>query len=604
MTTETLTSDNRSRASRLPGIDGLRAIAVGLVIVFHLFPATAVGGYIGVDIFFVISGFLITGLLLREHAETGRIALGNFWRRRARRLLPALALVVLVCSSIALAIGGDVLVGIGTQVLGAATFSYNWLALAGSASYFDETTPELFRNLWSLAVEEQFYLIWPLIILVLVRARSPIRVIVVVLAAAASALAMWWLFAAGGNATRVYYGTDTHSFGLLAGATLALAMRAKRRMPRAIRVALPPLGVLAIVALIGLGVLMATDNPRVYYGGLALVAVLSAVAIAGAIVPGSFLGRALDIAPLRFVGERSYGLYLWHWPVFVLVSAALPMRDLPQAPWMLGAAALAITLVAASLSYRFVELPIRRDGFRGALGRAFTSRTPLLGATALATAIVVGLASFTGIAIAQGLGAGEAQSRIEQGKVAINNRPPAEAKLPTGKEITAIGDSVMLAAAPELTRAFPGIDIDAVVSRQMNQAPALVAERMKNKTMRPILVLSLGTNGPIARSTIAKVKELIGPKTKLVVVNLHVPRDWNDRNNRIINKFGREYRSVEVANWHDAIDPHLNVLSSDQIHPGGPKGGRIYARSIRDALQRLADMPPLQQNGPSLNDAV
>lgn len=596
--------------SRLPGINGLRAIAVGLVIVFHLTPGAAVGGYIGVDIFFVISGFLITGLLLREHAESGRIALGRFWLRRARRLLPALVVLVLVCSSIALAIGGDVLVGIGTQVLGAGTFSYNWLAIAGGSSYFDETTPELFRNLWSLAVEEQFYLLWPFIVLLLVRLPRALRLLVVVLAAAASALAMFALFTMGADATRLYYGTDTHSFGLAIGAALAVATRSWSRdelgWSRAARVALPTAGLMAIASLVTISIVMPTDDDRVYAGGLALVAALSAIAIAGAIVPGGYLGRALDLAPLRFIGERSYGLYLWHWPVFVLVLAGAPaVRASGIQLWMAGAAALAITLVAASLSYRFVEMPIRRHGFRAYLRRGFSSKQRAIGVGALASAAVLALASLTTIAVVRGPVAGEAQSRIEQGQDAIDKQQGRErGTIPSGKEITAIGDSVMLAAAPEITRAFPGIDIDAAVSRQMNEAPKLVADKVKSGSMRKILVLSLGTNGPMATSTIDEVKQLLKPTTKLVIVNLHVPRDWNDPNNRIIDNFASEYRSVEVANWHDAIDPHLDVLSSDQIHPGGPTGGRIYARSIRDALQRLADRPPLQQNPPGISDPV
>src|SRR3954454_20985171 len=178
--------------SRVAGLDGVRAIAVTLVILFHLSPGTTIGGYLGVDVFFVVSGFLITTLLLRERAETGRIRLGAFWSRRARRLLPALFVLVLVCCSAAWAIGGDLLVGLGLQVLGAATFSSNWLLLAAGSSYFGDSVPELFRNLWSLAVEEQFYLVWPLLlVLVLVRMPRPLRLVLVGLLATASAVAMW-----------------------------------------------------------------------------------------------------------------------------------------------------------------------------------------------------------------------------------------------------------------------------------------------------------------------------------------------------------------------------------------------------------------------------
>src|SRR5690554_7040786 len=165
------TSSATPHAPRFAGLDGLRAIAVLTVILYHLAPNAMPGGFLGVDIFFVISGFLITSLLLSDHGGSGRIRLGHFWRRRARRLLPALGVLLLVCCTAAWALGGDVLVGLGNQVLGATTFSSNWLSIAADRSYFDETTPELLRNLWSLAVEEQFYLLWPLVVLLLLLVR-------------------------------------------------------------------------------------------------------------------------------------------------------------------------------------------------------------------------------------------------------------------------------------------------------------------------------------------------------------------------------------------------------------------------------------------------
>lgn len=158
--------DVRSRP-HYGGLDGLRAIAVGLVLVYHLFPGVLPGGFLGVDIFFVISGFLITSLLLHEYTFEGKIRLGMFWRRRARRLLPALALVLLVCIALGLVIGGDLLVGIGAQLAGAAFFVNNWVYIATGADYFAKDNPELFRNTWSLSIEEQFYLVLPLMLLAL-----------------------------------------------------------------------------------------------------------------------------------------------------------------------------------------------------------------------------------------------------------------------------------------------------------------------------------------------------------------------------------------------------------------------------------------------------
>jgi peptidoglycan/LPS O-acetylase OafA/YrhL len=600
------------RASRFAGLDGLRAIAVVAVILFHLTPGALPGGYLGVDVFFVISGFLITGLLLRERATTGRIRLGAFWMRRARRLLPALALVVVSCSAVALALRGDVLVHLGRQVLGAATFSSNWLSIGAGQSYFDGTAPELFRNLWSLAVEEQFYLLWPLATLALLLVPSRrLRLGLVAALAVASAAAMWLVYLPGADATRVYYGTDTHSFGLAIGAAIAilahdppprLSALLSRRPATRIGAAI---GAASIVGLCALAVWMPASAPIVYRGGLVAVALLTAATILGSIGAGSFLGRALDIPPLRWIGERSYGLYLWHWPVFVLVIAALPgWQRTGGDGWAMGAIALVITVGAAAASYRFVERPIRLNGLRSTL-RAWTSgwraSAPRLVATLAAVAITLGAVGASVAAIASDPGKTSSQAAVEHGEQSIDTTPgkPGEptpghtpAALPGGDQITAIGDSVMLASAPELQSTFPGIQIDAVVSRQLASVPFLLRQMAAAGTLRPTVVIGLGTNGPIDRSTLDEVRDIAGDRHEIVVINVHAPRDWTDGVNSTLARFAQQYRGVELANWRDAIAGHLDLLARDQIHPGSA-GGAIYARAVTDALQRLAELPPV-----------
>jgi peptidoglycan/LPS O-acetylase OafA/YrhL len=606
--------------SRIPGLDGLRAIAVVAVMLYHLSPGFVPGGYLGVDIFFVLSGFLITGLLLREKDRSGRIRLSTFWLRRARRLLPALVVLVLVCCTAARIIGGDVLVDVGRQVLGAGTFSSNWLAIANGHSYFDQTAPELFRNLWSLAVEEQFYLVWPFAVLALLVIRVRwVRVAIVLVLAVGSAVAMALLDVPGGDATRVYYGTDTHSFGLAIGAALAIITQRWSRLPlnwsRASRVLLPILGALAVAALALASFLMPADAPLVYQGGLVAVAILTAVAIGGSIVPGSLLGRLLDLPPIRWVGERSYGLYLWHWPVFVLVIGALPTWErMGAAGWALGGIALVITVVAATLSYRFIEQPIRRGGFRVLFRSADPARRrPMLRAlvTVVAVVLVAGAGFGSYSAIANDPGLGDAEAQIEKGQAAIDATgsaptptptptggttaaPPSTAPppLPGGDQIVAIGDSVMLASAPELQAAFPGIQIDAVVSRQMSSLPGIVQRMQAENALRPTMIIGLGTNGPIDRAALDQVRSMVGPRTQIVLVNVQAPRGWVNGVDATLATVAQQYRNVELANWHDAIAGQIALLAHDQIHPGA-KGGLIYASVIKDALQRLADLPPV-----------
>ena len=579
-------------------IQGLRALAVLLVVLDHAEIGPFHGGFIGVDVFFVISGFLITGLLVRERATAGRISLPGFWARRARRLIPALVLVVAVCSAAALFVGGDVLVGLGSQVLGAATFSSNWLAIVQGQSYFDGTTPELFRNLWSLAVEEQFYLLWPLALsaLVLVRRRE-VRAGIAGAIALGSMIAMAVL--AGPDATRVYYGTDTHSFGLALGAALAFLLEgrftdAPSPLPRALRVGLPAVGALALAGVVAVAAVLQEGDWFTTHGGLALVAALSALAIAGATTTGSWLGRALDVAPMRWVGERSYGLYLWHWPVLVLLVAALPAGT---AWWVAPSAALAVTVAASALSYRYVETPLRRRGVRGSVSFVTAGRRVIRVAAALAVAALLTTAGFTGAAVALDPGRGQAQAAIEAGEALAGlpgfaTAPRRPQPLPTGDQIYAIGDSVMLAAAPELQAAFPGIAIDAAVSRQMFEAEDIVAAAIATGAMRPILVLGLGTNGWIDEETLASVHEMLPRDTRMIVVNVQVPREWGPDVNTVLGEFARHERDVELSNWFSAIQPQLDVLADDQVHPG-PTGGPIYCGALADALQRLSEVPPL-----------
>lgn len=598
---------------RFAGLDGLRAIAVLTVMLFHLTPGALPGGFLGVDIFFVISGFLITSLLLAERANTGRIQLGNFWRRRARRLLPALGLLVVACCTAAWLIGSDLLVGLGQQVLGAATFSGNWLAIGAERSYFEETTPEILRNLWSLAVEEQFYLLWPLVVLLLLFVRrAGVRVAIVATLAVASAVGMAVLYLPGADATRVYYGTDTHSFGLALGAVLALVgarwSRQSADWHRVPKLILPLAGLAAVAGLVAASFFLTADGALTYRGGLVAVAVLSAVAILGSIVPGSYLGRALDVQPLRWVGERSYGLYLWHWPVYVLVMGALPTADrVGMGGWMLGGIAAVITVIAATMSYRLIEQPVRSHGFRGAFGRFVSGwSTSRLRAVGIATAGMLVLAggATTVAGIVADPGQGAAQNQIEAGEAAVKKGQAAvpsdaadeeedtPAALPGGDQISAIGDSVMLASAPELQAAFPGIHIDAAVSRQLSQAPQIIESMLAAGTLRPTVVIGLGTNGPIDTAALDRLRELAGTEHQIVLVNVFAPRWWTDGVNANLSEFAQRYRDVELANWRDSIAGQLGLLAGDQIHPGSA-GGRVYVGVVRDALQRLSELPPL-----------
>jgi peptidoglycan/LPS O-acetylase OafA/YrhL len=379
----------RSGQRYVPGLDGLRAIAVLVVIAYHEQFGWAPGGLLGVGVFFTLSGYLITDLLLGQWAADGRLGLGGFWLRRARRLLPALCVLLAVVSAWVTLFDRSQLASLRGAVPAAAGYVSNWYLIAAHSSYFSRFAPPApLDHLWSLAVEEQFYLLWPWLLVAglacLPRGRAraagppgkpaPTRVpwlaLPVLGLAAASAAAMAAFYQPGFDPTRVYEGTDTRAAGLLIGAALALVWPSRRRAAASGRAA--PAGRPATSLLVdgaglaGLGVIglmvwrVGQYSPFAYRGGIAVLSVATAAAVAAAVDPGSLTGTVLGWRPLRWVGVRSYGIYLWHYPVIVLTSPPSGAEDLPRAALQTAAS---ITL--AALSWRFVEEPVRR----GALAR-------------------------------------------------------------------------------------------------------------------------------------------------------------------------------------------------------------------------------------------
>lgn len=371
-----------TRPPRIHGLDSLRAVAVVAAMVFHFAPGVLPGGFIGVDVFFVLSGFLITTLLVRERVQTGRVSLRRFWTRRARRLLPAMVTVVITCTAVAGWLGGDVLVGIRSQVMGALTFASNWVYIAQGASYSSDLSPQLFANFWSLAVEEQFYLFWPLIVLAAFAVRRSRTVGLAVTGIFALASASWMALAFDplADPSRVYFGTDTHMFGLMAGAFFALCFAPRSPAsstgaaaapgaagsllsdPARRRAARLALGAVSAAGLVVAAFTLSVDDAFTYRGGLVLVSLL-AVGLIAFIVRSQPVANRVEVAPLRWIGARSYGLYLWHWPLLVLVSEVMG-ADHPGrgTEWSVVAVTLGLTVAAAWASYRFIEAPVMMRG--------------------------------------------------------------------------------------------------------------------------------------------------------------------------------------------------------------------------------------------------
>jgi peptidoglycan/LPS O-acetylase OafA/YrhL len=356
----------------MPGLDGLRALAVLAVIAYHEQFGWAPGGLLGVGVFFTLSGYLITDLLLGQWARSGGLNLGDFWLRRARRLLPALFVMLAVVTAWVTLVSPSRLASLRGAVGGAATYSSNWYYIYTHNSYFARFAPPgPFDHLWSLAVEEQFYLVWPWLLLVGVyflrgRRATAVRWLALptLVLAAGSAVGMLMLYHPGYDPTRIYEGSDTRACGLLIGAALAMVWPSRRTARTALwtRVVMDGAG-FAGLAVVGLMIWRVGQySAFTYQGGLVLLSVATAGVVAAAACPGSLVGAALGWRPLRWIGVRSYGIYLWHYPVIILTSPANSAEDLPRAALQVGA-----SIGIAALSWRFVEEPIRR----GALGRAW-----------------------------------------------------------------------------------------------------------------------------------------------------------------------------------------------------------------------------------------
>jgi peptidoglycan/LPS O-acetylase OafA/YrhL len=384
-----------------PGLDGLRAAAVAAVVIYHVGAGWLPGGFLGVDVFFVLSGYLITSLLVAEWNGTGRIYIGRFYLRRARRLLPALFVMIAGVVLATALIAPRALIGLRGDVGAALAYSTNWTQVYWHRSYFQSLgPPSLLQHLWSLAVEEQFYLLWPVVLAAcLATRRRWVPLAVTLTGIVASTALMASLYSPVRDPARVYYGSDTHAAPLLIGVALALLPLTGRALTRSRDVIRRTwtADLFALCGALALGFTMATGSyyrPSLYRGGYLGIGLAAAAVVYAAARPGTLTARLLGVAPLRWIGVRSYGIYLWHWPVIVLTRGDLAAQ---LSGVRLAALQIVLSVVAADVSYRLVERPIRSRGLlavvRGVSARRSAPRLrPIaIGLATMAVVAVVGV---------------------------------------------------------------------------------------------------------------------------------------------------------------------------------------------------------------------
>lgn len=624
-----------ARLRQVKGLDGLRGLAVIAVVLYHFFPSLLPGGYLGVDLFFVLSGFLITSLLVREFRTSGTISLKDFWVRRFRRILPAAVSVLVMCTALVAWIGGDLAVGLRQQFLGTLFFVNNWTQIATSQSYFADNEIQVFAHYWSLAVEEQFYVIWPLLItgVFLISRRKPRRLPILVAAVLAigSAVAMALLYVPGEDPTRVYYGTDTHAFGLLTGAVLSLLMTSTKSDPQAdswaatgkaeSRIA----GIIGTVALIGYGAqlfLMPDDAEITYRGGLFLTSVLGVLMVWGVVREYGPMTPLFRTKVMRWFGQRSFSLYLWHWPVIMMLKALFEGNQNSDKSWILGLVAVPISLLLSEISYQFIENPFRRGGYKKTWKTYWSSRPGFselrdgFGKTMWPVVPFLVIASVAGVVygVINSSDKTELEQQLEQlqqqnqssnnAPAQPNNtapQPPAEdnddkaaAKdkktrpMPQGKDITAVGDSVMLASSGALKQRFPQIYVDADVSRHYTAGIQILQQLKDSGQLRDTVFLGFGTNGPAFPDQIKEALDIIGEDHTIVMAVPYGDREWMAQSQQDVLDAAKEYDNVYVADWCGHAQSNPEILYSDGVHPMPERTGE-YSDAFYDALKQYSN---------------
>ncbi|MGD0447260.1 MAG: acyltransferase family protein [Candidatus Dormibacteria bacterium] len=611
----------------MAGLDGLRAVAVLAVVLYHLNVGWASGGLLGVGVFFVLSGYLITDLLLAEREREGAIALGRFWLRRARRLLPALWVMLVVVTLWIAFLDPAQLGGLRGALVAALLYFSNWWYAFQHVSYFASFgAPSPLGHLWSLAVEEQFYLLWPLLLILATRFlhRRWLLVGLVVAGVIASAWAMATIFQPGSDPTRVYEGTDTRAFQLLIGASLALVWPSRRLAPISAlrRRGLDALGAVGMVVIV---VMMMDTNEYetfLYRGGMVILSLATVAVVAVLAHPSTLLGRILGAPPLRWIGVRSYGIYLWHYPIIVLTS---PVVGTPGP--LLTLAQVGATVAVAALSWRFVEEPIRKHGFRGVFAGLTAPRWSVRG---VPTGLWAGAAAALLVLAASGVGLSgivpatptasllalpptlvEAPSSVPAAAPDVQALPPdacgtmapvaaaAPVSTPTGSPptpssvaVTVVGDSIMIDVAPELHALLPNAYITGQVSRPMSALPGVLAQLSASGELYSRLVVELGTNGPSwDPNQIAAVLNSLHLQQVVLVNAGNDPAhpDWPAIINQQLLQVAAAVPGTTIVDWYTASAGHpedfmWGDLSGDGIHPG-PTGSEAMAVLITEAVE-------------------
>ena len=571
----------------IPAIDGLRAVAVIAVMLYHLGFNWIPGGFLGVDLFFVISGYVITRLLLDSIQRSGGLDLRAFYMARIRRLLPPLVFMIITTVIFVGLWAPDTM----RRLLGDTPFALfggmNWWLVFRQTDYFEAIgRPPLLQHTWSLGVEAQFYLVWPLILLLVLRYFGKNKIpAAALLIAAFSGIALLVVSlqidaASGSKVSHVYFGTDTHSIGLFLGAALAvrwIPQNLEETVSRKAQDFIDGIGIIGFLGIIAAFLFIEESDPTLYKLAFPLAGIFGCAIITSIVHPASRFAPILSSKPFIWIGERSYAIYLWHWVVFQVTR---PNFDLEGSSWALTALRVLIVFFLADVSLRLVELPVRTGlidyWFKGMKYR--TKRVQLrqkAGVLLIVLTIFGSAASVASNAIAEGdrqLAELKEQLEAPLDQVPTNTTEP-------GLWVT--GDSVILGIRFELdARQNIGL-INARVGRQAPELLEVITNDKVNMSSSPI-VLNLGNNNKLTEEQVAAIFEAIKDQPRIVIVNTAVPRPWRDDNNALIAQYASIYGAY-LVDWAAISEGHAEYFGSDGVHLA-PAGVRAYVEAITSQL--------------------
>lgn len=593
-------------------IDGLRALAVIMVLAYHLKMPFAKSGLLGVTVFFVISGYLITGILINEIEESGGVDLKNFWLRRIRRLLPAVLSMAVVMIFVS-AVVNRVVFTKGCNDLLSAVFGYNnWWQIFRKVSYFENAgAPSPFTHCWSLAIETQFYLIYPILLILLSKARNRGKVFAAVTAVLAmiSVVLMGVLYSPDGDPSRVYYGTDTRAFSLLIGALAAI-----QKEYHIIKVKLrgklwAVIGSISVLILIGMMMLISSYSSFLYYGGQAIVSVLVAFVVYAVTVSRSLLNIILGSSILKWIGDRSYSIYLWHYPIIVLMSGG------KRAAWWIVILEVVLSVGVAELSYRFIETPVRHGIIGEYIGiinskphnrreRHRQIQVARRSLKAMAAVLATGLALSLCIAFVPKKTTLDTVAKREKKATEVTkltNQKLKEQKAKAKKtaktskstmtdeellknvQMLLIGDSITVDVTDYFYKVLPNSISDTKIGRSTLTGVKVFDEyQTQKKWDGDGVIFALGTNGPMY-DTLGRIRQKVGDKP-LFLTTVHAPKeDFESSNNEEIRKFVKEHEHTYLIDWYTASADHPEYFDQDDTHLL-PKGAEAYAQCIKDAV--------------------